>query len=137
MIYIGQAFDRSARPLRTRIRWEIIKDGNAGALSSFNTSCERQGIDISSLNLKVAHIVEVIDNEKQIDQIFMNEIENALINRMQPLLNKKGKKNYFGENLKIFNSGDYDPLPHKITRVNFKLAQSFHVCKSRAPMRNA
>jgi hypothetical protein len=121
VLYIGQAFDDSPRSLRNRIRWEIIKDGNGVALSKFYATCEEHGINVSSLNLKVAHIDEALYNKKPIvhDPKLMNDIENALINRMQPLLNKKGKKEYKGQSLEIFNGGSFEPLPRKIPKYQY------------------
>jgi len=40
IIYIGQAFDKTPRSLRNRIRWEIIKNGIGCTKSQFHIDCE-------------------------------------------------------------------------------------------------
>lgn len=128
IIYVGQAFGASPRSLRNRIRWEITKDGRYQARSAFYAACEEQDIQVENLALIIGHLQKVECREKPyidvcVDVTLMNDIENALIHQTQPVLNKKGKQNYYGQSLEIFNCGKFKPLPRKIKKYQFTQSQ--------------
>jgi len=121
ILYIGQAYDSSPRPLRNRIRWEIVKDGQASAISTFYSKCIDNNIDVGSLNLKVSHLQKISSKigNNDIDIRKMNNIENALINEVAPCLNQAGKRKYRGDSIFIYNSGNYSPLKKIIKKLKF------------------
>ena len=121
VLYIGQAYDRSPRSLRNRIRWEIVKDGTNGTWSTFSKDCANYKMNKFSLKLKVAHITKATYKEDRIvpDQKLMNDVEMALIHEMKPCMNKSGKQRYRRESIEIMNQGNFAPLPKKIKKYQF------------------
>jgi hypothetical protein len=127
VIYIGQAFDKTPRSLRNRIRWEITKDGEGCALSEFCEKCQKYGVDRLSLKLKVAHIKEARDNGTDIEHgsRLMNDIEKALIfwtarELAGALMNENGKKKRFRRgSIQIHNQGSFAPLAEWISLPKF------------------
>jgi len=119
--YIGQAFDDSPRSLRNRIRWEIVKNGRAGAISTFFSKCIDNNIDVASLKIKVGHIQKIssLKGNNDVNVRIMNNIENALIYEVKPFLNKTGKKQYRDDPIIIYNSGNYSPLKKIIKGLQF------------------
>lgn len=118
--YIGQAFDKSSRALRRRVRWEMVKDGNGCAESAFSKKCQKYTVDRFDLLLKVAHLRNPQNDgiNTKVDDKFMNAIERALIfQRTQagdPLMNETGKTKYRLGPIEIVNNGDRKPLPLSI-----------------------
>ena len=79
--YIGQAFENSPMALRSRIRWETVKDGNGCAESAFCRKCQEYKVDRFDLMIKVAHLKNPLKDgtATEVDTQFMNAIERALI----------------------------------------------------------
>jgi hypothetical protein len=111
--YVGQSYGKSKRTLGKRIRWEIVKDGSDGsAVSKFTQKCQKYSVDKLDLTLEVGHIKEppLSEHSPQL----MNDIEMALIFKMQPIMNDRGKKRYRRGPIEIFNEGNFAPLPEII-----------------------
>jgi len=106
-IYIGQAASRH-KSLRTRIRWELVGP------SYFAHRLKEEGIDQNSLAFQVAHVKKALDNNKPFTPS-LGMIEFPLICKMQPALNKTGKKKHRKEDVDIVNSGNIGIIPERFT----------------------
>jgi len=98
-----------------------VKNGRAGAISTFYSKCIKNNIDVASLKLKMGHIQKIssLKGNNEVNVRIMNNIENALIYEAAPCLNKAGKKEYRGDYIFIYNSGNYSPLKKIIKRLQF------------------
>jgi len=118
--YIGQAFRNGTMALGSRIRWEVVKNGENCAESAFYQKCRKYNVDRFSLLLKVAHLTNLQKDgiSVQVDDKFVNAVERALIfNRAQagdPLMNETGKTSYKLGPIDITNTGDFSPLSARI-----------------------
>ena len=110
--YIGQSYGKSKKTLAKRIRWEIVKDGgDDGTVSKFTEKCGDRPTNLG-LTLKVGHIKAPPETEHT--PRLMNDIEMALIFKMQPVMNDRGKKRYRRGSIEISNEVDSYPPPEVI-----------------------
>jgi hypothetical protein len=103
IVYVGETGREGERPFRGRIKEELLPD------SKFCREIERFGIDINSLELKVAIIESVVISSNFVKEIDTKRIEKLLICAVAPLYDPH-KPEHAKESFQIRNFGEFSPL---------------------------